>query len=192
MRQLKRFKTSVPGIAVGTALAAMIALSIGTAAAQPSPSPSPTPSPSLQGATTVTIDNTDRDCSGTAHFSVKGSGAGSGFAVITVAGPTGPNGPGRTLIANVDLANAAPNSNYGVRLIQIFTPPSNRDCGFSSDNPYDATLQTDAWGNGSVNIQEAVLPGADHAFVVLNNTTTAAATDFYTSPDVPFTTGRNP
>lgn len=189
MCRLKRFATSVLGIAVGTAGAAMIILSIGTAAAQPSPSPSPSPSPDLQDATSVTIDNTDRDCSGKAHFSVKGSGAGSGFAVINVAGPIGPNGPGRTVIANVDLTNAEPNSNYGVRLIQLFTPPNSRDCGFSAENPYDATLQTDALGNGSVNIQEAVLPGADHAFVVLNNTT-GPATDFYTSPEAPFTTVR--
>ena len=189
MRQLKRFKTPALGIAVGTAVAAMITARIGTAAAQPSPSPSPSPSPNLQGATSVTIDNTDRDCSGKPHFSVHGSGAGSGVAVITVAGPIGPNGPGRTVIANVDLTNAAPSSNYGVRLIQLFTPPSNRDCGYFSDNPYDATLETDAWGNGSVTIQEAVLPGADHAFVVLNNTTGPAA-DFYTSPDAPFTAGR--
>jgi hypothetical protein len=89
------------------------------------------------------------------------------------------------VIANVVLTNAAPNTSYGVRLIQTFTPQSSQDCG-NFAGPYEATLQTDSSGNGSVNVQEAVLPGADDAFVILNNTT-APSTDFYTSADVTFT-----
>jgi hypothetical protein len=156
-----------------------------TAAAQSSPSPSPSPAPHLQGATEVTIDHTNRDCYGNPIES-PGSGGGSGFAIINVAAPGGPNAPGRKVIANVVLTNAAPNSSYGVRLIQ--TPPRVNDCG-SYLGPYEATLQTDASGSGHINVQETVLPGADDAFVALNSKTAAAAVDFYTSPHVNFSTG---
>lgn len=182
MRQLKRLKTSVLGVAVLTAPVAILVFGVGTAAAQPSPSPSPSPSPNPNNPRKVTIDNTNRDCFGNV-VQPPGTGTGSGLAII--------NAPaGKKVIANVVLTNAAPNSTYGVRLIQTFTPPSNQDCGdFSGQNPpYEATLQTDASGNGQVNVHEPVLPGADDAFVALNNTT-APATDFYTSPDVPFSSG---
>jgi hypothetical protein len=46
----------------------------------------------------------------------------------------------------------------------------------------EATLTTDAQGNGNTNYQEPVIAGAHDAFVVLNNANpTLAGTDFYTT-----------
>jgi hypothetical protein len=176
MRQLKRFKTAVVGVAVVAAPAAMLVLAAGTAAAQPPPSPSPGPSPNPQGATKVTISNQNRNCDGSAA-SPNGSGSGSGFAVI--------NAPAeKKVIANVNLTNAAPNATYDVRLIEL--PQSSNPCPVNPANGvFGGTLQTDASGNGQVNVQGPLVSGKNAAFADLNNTT-APNTDFYTSPVVTF------
>lgn len=182
MRELKRLAASV---AAAAAPAALIALSAGTAAAQPStPSPSPTPSPGH--ATKLPIDRTNRNCYGSLA-SPPGTGNGTGSAVFNIPGPSGPNQPTQAnppnkIIADVSITNATPNATYNVRLIQ--TPPSvNNNAGDCTG--VDGTLTTDASGNGSLNIQEALLSGAHDAFVALNNTA-ATNTDFYTSPEVTF------
>lgn len=101
-----------------------------------------------------------------------GTGSGTGFVIINK------TGSGK-LIANVVLKNAAPNTTYNIRLIQTPTSATN-DCG--SFLAGEATLTTNAQGNGHVNYQEPVLIGAHDAFVVLNNANPAlAGTDFYTT-----------
>ena len=177
MRELKRFATSV------AAALAVIALGAGTAGAQPS---TPSPSPSPGHATKLPISNQNRNCNGSAA-SPDGTGSGTGSAVFNIPGPSGPKAPTQAnapnkLIVDVSITNATPNATYNVRLIQ--TPPSVNN-GAGDCTGVDGTLTTDASGNGSVNVQEALLSGAHDAFVSLNNTA-APNTDFYTSPEVTF------
>ena len=77
----------------------------------------------------------------------------------------------------MNLTNAAPNTTYEVRLIEL--PQSGSSC---PPNPatgvFGGTLQTDASGNGQVNVQGPLLSGKTGAFVDLNNTT-APDTDYY-------------
>ncbi len=156
----------------------------------------PTPSPSHS--TKVTIDNTNRDCDGVAQ-SDHGSGSGTGSAVFNTPRTNRPEhtssgeAPNK-VTADLTLTNAAPNSSYGVRLIQTFASGSTQDCG-SFQGPYEDAWTTDASGNGSVSLEEPLLTDsngsgalANDAFVVLNNTT-SPGTDFYTSPDVTLPTG---
>ena len=75
------------------------------------------------------------------------------------------------------LENAVPNATYNIRLIQIL--PNDVDCQ-PYNGPGEATLTTDALGNGSANYQEAVIDGAKGAFVVLNNQADPGD-DFYTT-----------
>ena len=169
-------------VAVAAVPAALIALSAGTAVAQP-PAP-PTPSPGH--ATKLPIDHTNRNCDGSVA-SPNGTGSGTGSAVFNIPGPSGPNAPTQAnapnkIIVDVSITNAMPNATYNVRLIQ--TPPSVNG-GAGDCTGVDGTLNTDASGNGSVNVQEPVLSGAHDAFVALNNTT-APNTDFYTSPELTF------
>jgi hypothetical protein len=180
MRRLKGFKTSVVGVAVVTAPAAMLVFGAGTAGAAP-----PTPSPGHS--TKEPITNQNRNCDGS-PATPNGTGNGTGSAVFNIPGPSGPNAPMQAnppnkIIADVSITNATPNATYGVRLIQTPEPALN-DCG-NFAGPYEGTLATDASGNGSVNLQEPLLPGAQDAFVVLNNTA-APGTDFYTSQEVCF------
>jgi hypothetical protein len=66
------------------------------------------------------------------------------------------------LVAAVVLKGAKPNTTFNVRLIQVV--PGNSDC-----LNIDATLTTDEYGNGEVNVQEPVLSGASLVWVALNN-----------------------
>ena len=120
------------------------------------------------------LTTTNRDCDGNVATGA-GAGGGTGFVIFnqTASGK---------LIANVVLENAAPNTTYNIRLIQ--TPNSvTNDCQ-PFNGPGEATFTTDAYGNGSVNYQEAVLSSATGAFVAVNNQTTPG-TDFYTTQVVP-------
>ena len=177
MRRLKGFKTSVVGVAVVTAPAAMLVFGAGMAGAAP-----PTPSPGHS--TKEPITNQNRNCDGS-PASPNGTGNGTGSAVFNIPGPSGPptqaNAPDK-IIVDVSITNATPNATYNVRLIQ--TPPSVNN-GAGDCTGVDGTLTTDASGNGSVNVQEPLLSGAHDAFVALNNAA-APGTDFYTSPEVTF------
>ena len=85
----------------------------------------------------------------------------------------------------MNLTNAAPNT-FKVRLIEL--PQSGSSCP-PNPNPatgvFGGTLQTDASGNGQVNVQGPLLSGKTGAVVDLNNTT-APDTDYYTSTLVTF------
>jgi hypothetical protein len=90
---------------------------------------------------------------------------GFGSAVITATGDT--------LIAEVALKNALPNTTYQVALTQT---PSGAGC-----NVYTDTITTNGQGNGNVHITQALLPATTDAFVDVVDFTTF---DFYNSPDV--------
>ncbi|KAJ5453900.1 uncharacterized protein N7458_004856 [Penicillium daleae] len=68
------------------------------------------------------------------------------------------------LVATAVLQGGTPNANYNVRLIQI---PNDGTCGACTSG--GATLTTDSLGDGSINVQQAVSPGATGAWVDLNN-----------------------
>ena len=97
---------------------------------------------------------------------VPNSGASVGFAVINK------NGSG-SVSAEVSLKNGLPNHTYSVSLVQT---PSGENC-FATE----ATLTTNAEGNGNVHVDEALLPGSTDAFVLLQT-----PGDFLASPDVVF------
>ena len=126
-------------------------------------------SPDGNGAQKVPLTTTNRNCDGSVA-TPPGIGGGTGFVIInkTASGK---------LIANVVLENAAPDTTYTIRLIQIL--PNGVDCQ-PFNGPGEATLTTDALGNGNANYQEAVLAGANGAFVALNNQADPG-NDFYTT-----------
>ncbi|PYI25552.1 hypothetical protein BP00DRAFT_451988 [Aspergillus indologenus CBS 114.80] len=70
------------------------------------------------------------------------------------------------LVANVVLQGGTPNTNFNVRLIQLKNGKA-VECGPCTSG--GATLATDSDGNGNVNVQRAVSPGATAAWVDLNN-----------------------
>ncbi|GCE04720.1 hypothetical protein [Dictyobacter aurantiacus] len=124
-----------------------------------------------QGALVTPLTTNNRGCD-FEPAEPSGTGSGTGFAIINT------TGSGR-LILNVVLMNATPNTTYNVRLIQTPTSSTN-DCG--SFLTGETTLTTNNQGNGHVNYQEPILPGAHDAFGVLNNANPAlAGTDFYTT-----------
>lgn len=120
----------------------------------------------------VPLTTTNRNCDGTLIEPEQTQPF--GFAIII---RTGSN----KLIVEVALRNAAPNTTYNFRLIQVL--PDNSDC-----QPFttgEATLTTDAAGNGNANYQEPVLDDATRAFVAVNNQGNPGG-DFFTTPVVSF------
>ena len=154
MRQLNRFVTSVAGVAC-TTVPAVVCVGVGIAAAAPPNQPEP------NGAARVEFGTTERDCNfnpvpaiSTTTATAR-TGAGTGFAII-----------GTTLnqvIAEVHLTNAAPNASYSVRLIEL----PNLTCGPDAPGVATGTIETDPAGNGVVNLQTVVVPGATGAWVVI-------------------------
>jgi hypothetical protein len=182
MRQLKGFARSVAVVAGASAPAAMIALGGGAAVAAPPEQPDP------NGADRVELGATTRDCS----FNPVGDPAasttaamrprprtdqGSGFAII-----------GTTLnqvIAEVHLTNAVPNAADNVRLIEL---PSST-CAPGAPGVAVGTLQTDAAGNGILDLRIDVIPGATGAWVAVLD----ESGQVYTSNTVaPVNTGHKP
>ncbi|WP_437747590.1 hypothetical protein WMF39_22840 [Sorangium sp. So ce1504] len=119
----------------------------------------------------VTLTRTNRDCNG--DIVPPSLPTPFGFAIIH---PTGSS----KLIANVVLQGGTANATYNIRLIQT----QNGAAIVPECTEIDATLTTDAAGNGSTNVQEALLSGANDAFVVLNNQ--ANLFDFFTTEEVFF------
>lgn len=126
-------------------------------------------SPNDSGAHKEPLTTTNRDCDG----SVIGTPQTGSFGFVII----NKSASGK-LIANVVLENATANTTYNFRLIQ--TPNSvTGDCQ-PYYGPGEATLTTDALGNGNANYQEAVIDGSTGAFVAINNAA-APGTDFFTT-----------
>ena len=81
------------------------------------------------------------------------------------------------LVTSVSLRGARPDTTYTIRVIQLV--PDSSDC-----QHVDGMLTTDADGNAQANVQEAVLPGAEGAWVALNGVDDF--THFYDTAPVPF------
>jgi len=166
MCQLRSFKTSVAGVAVATASAAMLALGTETAAAAP---------PNPHGATMVALGSTLRRCDFSDQTHVSGTGTASAYAIIS-------RTRSNQVVADVHLAVAAPDTHYNVRLIEL-PQPTNR-CKPGDPGTAVASIDTDAAGNGSVTLQEDVLPGATGAWVFIEGPLVSyemLSGDFYTS-----------
>ncbi|OJJ01911.1 hypothetical protein ASPVEDRAFT_41461 [Aspergillus versicolor CBS 583.65] len=103
------------------------------------------------------LTQTNRNCEGSVVDSVHTETF--GFVNLVV---TGSN----RIVAVAVLKGGTPNANYNVRLIQIKDRMA-VDCGVCTKG--GATLTTDDRGDGSINVQQAVAPGATAAWVDLNN-----------------------
>ena len=160
--RLKRAQAIAALVMAIAILATLVGLGLSTSIARAA-------SPNGNGAQKVPLTTTNRNCDGTIT-TPPGIGGGTGFAIINKAASG-------KLISNVVLENAAPNATYNIRLIQIL--PNNVDCQ-PFNGPGEVTLTTDALGNGNANYQEAVIDGANGAFVVLNNQADPGD-DFYTT-----------
>jgi hypothetical protein len=126
-------------------------------------------SPNGSGAHKEPLTTTNRDCDGV----VSGTPQTESFGFVII----NKTASGK-LIANVVLENAIANTTYNFRLIQ--TPNSvTGDCQ-PFNGPGEATLTTDALGNGNANYQEVVIDGATGAFVAINNAANPA-NDFFTT-----------
>jgi hypothetical protein len=89
------------------------------------------------------------------------------------------------LVAAVVLKGGTPNAIYNVRLIQNPPPPPPPEidaCHLPS-----STLTTDSSGDGSTNVQQAVLPHATSVFVdILINNPPSDTNDYFTTDPILF------
>ncbi len=175
---MHQFKLLATSVAVAAAPAAMIALSAGAGTAAAAPV-----QPNPNGATKVQLSTTNRGCNFNQQESGTGMGTGSGFAIINTTGSNSPNGSNGSnkVIAEVHLTNAAPNTTYNVRLIEL---PSGSTCPIGAPGVVGGTIQTNAAGNGNVNLQEDVVPNATGAWVSVVGPDLATGPDLYTSGQV--------
>lgn len=144
-------KQSKPLIAAGPLVAVMVALTPGatiTAAAD---------APVSGGATMVPLSMIFRACNGVPTHWVSASGAGSGSALIGLAGPN-------QVSAQVNLATAVPDTMYSVRLIQL-PRPADRTCTEGDPGVAVADLFTDDNGTGFATVQGPLAPGMTGAWV---------------------------
>jgi hypothetical protein len=118
----------------------------------------------------VPLTKTNRGCSA----SVTGAEQTQPFGFVNLIKPAADK-----LVAAVVLQGATPNAVYNIRLIQILPGGVAVDCFI-----IDGTLATDSSGDGSRNVQEAVVQGATSAWVDLNNQ--ADNTDFYDTAALSF------
>lgn len=119
-------------------------------------------------ATVVPMSQVLRRCDQTNETHVPSSGHGTGVAIISA---TGAN----QVRADVSLQNATPGIRYFVRLIEV-PPPTNR-CSAGNPGVAVGTIDTDIGGNGTVTLDEAVLPGVTGAWVFIDG----PPTEFFSS-----------
>ena len=103
------------------------------------------------------LTQTNRDCAGSVIGLVHTETFGFVNLVVTRS---------NRIVAVAVLQGGTPNANYNVRLIQVKDGMA-VDCGACTTG--GATLTTDDQGDGSINVQQAVAPGASTAWVDLNN-----------------------
>lgn len=147
------------GLVVAACTATLITVGIGTAAA------APPDQPDTQGAIKVELGATKRDCdfnpvngpgiSTTAATAPTWHSGGGGFALISSAEGS--------VNAEIHLINAAPSITYTVWLMEL----PNVTCSPGAAGVAVATVQTDPAGNGTVNLQTDVVPGATGAWVTI-------------------------
>ena len=154
MSQLKHVATPM-------AAAAMLAAGSGIAAADGSTGIN------AERATVVPLSQVLRRCDFSNETHVPGAGSGSAVSIIS---STGSN-----VTAEVQMTTATPGIRYFVRLVE--TPPPTDRCRPGNPGVAAGTIDTDAGGNGTVTLQEGVLPGTTGAFVFIEG----PPGDFYSS-----------
>ena len=148
MQHVKRFMTSMGGIAV---IAAAVAIPMAqTAAATPDPR-------NQQGPSVVPFSTTDRMCD--FHVAkVPMPGDGTGFALISTAG--------NKVRAEVHLQSADPDTRHTARLILM--PRSGADsCAAGAPGTVVAPLDTDGAGNAVMTLEQDIAQGATGAWVLI-------------------------
>jgi hypothetical protein len=148
-------------VATPVAAASMLAAGSGTAGAD-----GPT-GVTADHATIVPMSQVLRRCDFTDETFVWPSGSGSATSIVS---STGSN-----VSADVRLTMAVPGIRYFVRLVE--TPPPTDRCRPGNPGVAAGTIDTDAGGNGTVSLEEAVLPGTTGAWVFIEG----PPADFYSS-----------
>jgi hypothetical protein len=163
MRQLTLFMAWVAVIPMTTPPALVAS---GTAAAAP---------PGVSAGAQIPLNAVFRRCDFSAAQYVSPTGTGSGKAVISTSGSG-------TVVAQVNLATADPNTRYDVRLVQAPLPSSVR-CAAGDAATAVGVLVTDATGTGAVTVQAPIRPGATGAWVAVERPDPRSQTpaEFYTS-----------
>lgn len=147
-------------------LAAALLMTISPAIASASPVES-------TGPTVMPLISKWRACDFTLEKWVNAVGYGRGVVHL--------NRSSSNIVANVDMATAAPDTRYDVRIIQ--TPRPSIGCAPGAPGVLTGSLQTDAGGAGSTTIQGPIHPDATGAWVIVQrpapNSQTSA--EFYSS-----------
>ena len=165
MRQLTRLVTSVAAVALATTVGTPTALAGG-----------PPGVSTGSGSHTVPFSVFLRRCDASNDTHVAAAGRGRGWAdVSTQSG---------TVLADVHLITAAPDSQYNVRLIEEPRSPSNT-CYPGDPGVVGGALFTDDGGNGEMTLQEGVQSGATGALILISGPPDGNAKvlngDFYSS-----------
>jgi hypothetical protein len=151
MRRLKRFVTSMAVGAVAVPSAVMLAGG-GTASADGAVSSN------QGGGTLVPLANVLRRCDHSNDTHVRVGGDGQGWTVI---GRTG-----NRVTAQVVLQGGSSDTQYMVRFIEM-PRSANATCGPGSPGTAVAPLFSDAGGNGTITLEQGVMPGATGAWVLI-------------------------
>lgn len=149
---------------IAAVMAAAVMLPAGSAVASAFPSDGTT----AERATIVPFSEVLRRCDHSDETHVPTTGTGSGVAIIST---TGAN----EVRADVRLQIATPGIRYFVRLIEV--PPPTSRCGAGNPGVAVGTIDTDGGGNGTVTIEQTVLPGTTGAWVFIDG----PPGDFYSS-----------
>lgn len=161
MPQLKRFASAAAAMAMVTAPAVM---SAATAAAAPTDG---------QG-TFLPFSSVLRRCDFSAQSYVPASGYGRPTAYLRRSGTT--------VVAEVQMATATPNTRYEVRVIQG-PRPSSASCSAGAEGVAAGVMHTDAVGAASVTVEGPVRAGATTAWVSIElpSRFSQQPEEFYTS-----------
>jgi hypothetical protein len=116
--------------------------------------------PVTSGATSVPLSMIFRNCNHIPTHWVSASGAGSGSALIGMAGAN-------EVIAQVNLATAETDTRYTVRLIQV-PRAADRTCTVGDPGVAVGELFTDANGTGSATVQGPLVHGMTGAWVSID------------------------
>jgi hypothetical protein len=128
------------------------------------------------GSHTVPFSGFLRRCDGSDSTYVSAAGRGRGWADVSA--------QSGTVVADVHLITAMPDTQYNIRLIEEPRSPSTT-CYPGDPGVADGVIFTDDGGNGETVLQEGVAPGATGAMLMVNGPPDGNAKslngDFYTS-----------
>lgn len=147
------FAAALSGTALVTASAALLpAAGVGSAA------PAPLDSPRQSGPTLVPMSTAWRRCDHSVSTFPPIAGDGAAYALISR--------QANQVVADVHLSTADPDTQYGVRLIQM-PRSSNSYCSDHSPGTVASPLYADGAGNATITLTADVVPGATGAWVMI-------------------------